>query len=104
MVRITVLLAAACLASAGAAAQTNDLVAYQGTNAIRLTDTACTDAAVLERIEPQARPHFRQARATVDGKSYRACWGALPMAVVLVYEDGDQGVLPLSALQRPVDI
>lgn len=103
MVRITALLAAACV-SAGAFAQSNDLVAYQGTNAIRLMDAACTEAAVLERIEPAARQHFRSARATVDGKTYRACWGALPVAVVLVYEDGDQGMLPFSSLQVPVDI
>lgn len=104
MCRVPALLAAICVAAAGLPAHANDLVAYQGTNAIRLTDAACTDNAVLERLEPQLRKHFRSARATVGGKTYQACWGALPMAVVLVYEDGDQGMVPLSALQVPVDI
>lgn len=104
MLRSLALITVAALAAASAAAQTTDLVAYQGTNAIRLTDAACTDATVLERIDPDARPYFRSAWATVNGKRYNACWGALPVAVLLVYEDGDQGMVPLSALQVPVDI
>lgn len=104
MIRTPVLLATALLAAATATAQTNDLVAYQGTNAVRLTDAACTDDAVLKQLAPELRPYFRSAWAQVEGKRYKACWGTLPTAVIVVYEDGDQGLVPLGHLQVPVDI
>lgn len=104
MIRTPVLLATALLAAATATAQTTDLVAYQGTNAVRLTDAACTDDAVLKQLAPELRPYFRSAWAQVEGKRYKACWGTLPTAVIVVYEDGDQGLVPLGHLQVPVDI
>lgn len=81
-----------------------DLVAYEGADMIRLTETACSNQTVLGRIDPSSREHFRSATATVDGRTYQACWGALPAAVYLIYEDGDQGVVPISKLQVPIDV
>lgn len=100
----TALVSAAALTATAAQAQTTDLVAYQGTNAIRLTEAACTDDAVLQQLAPELRPYFRSAWAQVEGKRYNACWGTLPTAVILVYEDGDQGLVPLSDLRVPMDI
>lgn len=101
--RRTALLSALCAALA-APALASDLVAYDGDDMIRLSHGSCTNQAVLERIEPQARAHFRTASATLQGQRYTACWSLLPTAVYLVYEDGDQGLVPMSRLQVPVDI
>lgn len=101
--RHTALLSALCAALV-APTWASDLVAYDGNDMIRLSDAACTDQAVLERIEPESRPLFRRAHATLQGQRYSACWSVLPTAVYLVYEDGDQGLVPMSRLQVPVDV
>lgn len=104
MARTALFLTALCTALSPLPALAGDLVANQGTDVIRLSEAACTNEAVLNRIEPEARQHFRAAWATVQGQKYQACWGPLPTAVYLIYEDGDQGVVPVSRLQKPVDI
>jgi hypothetical protein len=95
MIRIAVL----CTALAAVPAFANDLVARQGADVIRLATTACTSEEVLSRVAPQMRSQFRTAQATVDGRTYTACWRMTPSAAHLVYEDGDQGLVPLSALK-----
>lgn len=98
------MLCAALLGASGVHAQTRDLVVNEGRDSIRLTDAACSSAAVLERIEPEARPLFRSAAATLQGQRYTACWSLVSTAVYLVYEDGDQGLVPVSKLKVPLDV
>lgn len=93
-----------CLALAATPAMADDLVAYEGTDMIRLTPQACTNPAVLNRIEPEARAAFLTASAVLQGHHYTACWRITPMAAYLLYEDGDQGLIPLEKLQVPIDI
>jgi len=88
-----------CSALVAAPAFANDLVARQGSDVIRLVNAACTSEGVLSRVSPQMRSQFRAAQATVDGRTYAACWRMTPSAAHLVYEDGDQGLVPLSALK-----
>ena len=88
-----------CSVFAAAPAFANDLVARQGGDTIRLVNAACTSEEILARVAPQLRSQFRVALATVDGRNYTACWRMTPGAAHLVYEDGDQGVVPLSALK-----
>ena len=71
-------------------------------HSITLFDTACTSEAVLGHIPPMFRQHFRSGAAVLEGKTYGFCW-VVPVdqpVVVLVYEDGDQGMLPLAAFSR----
>jgi len=96
MLRSVVLCSVIAIAPAAFA---NDLVARQGGDTIRLVNAACTSQEVLSRVAPQLRAQFRAAQATVDGRSYTACWRMTPSAAHLVYEDGDQGIVPLSALK-----
>lgn len=105
--RITFPLSVLFVAVAGAAAApalAGDLVANQGSDVIRLTPQACTNQAVLDRIDPEVRPLFLTASATLQGQRYTACWSITPTAAYLLYEDGDQGLIPLNRLKVPVDI
>jgi hypothetical protein len=95
MIRLAIL----CSAFAAAPVFANDLVARQGSDVIRLVNAACTSEEVLSRVAPQMRSQFRAAQATVDGQTYTACWRITPGAAHLVYEDGDQGLVPLTALK-----
>lgn len=93
-----------CAAFAATPAFAGDLVAYEGTDMIRLKPETCTNQTVLNRIDPEVRALFLTASATLQGQHYTACWSITPTAAYLVYEDGDQGLIPLTKLQVPVDI
>lgn len=97
-------LCAALLTTTALAARANDLVVNEGTDSIRLSEAACNNQAVLNLIEPDARALFRTASATLQGQRYTACWSVVSTAVYLVYEDGDQGLVPVAKLKVPVDI
>lgn len=88
-----------CAALAAAPAFAQDLVARQGNDTVRLADAPCTSEQVLARIEPALRPKFRAAMAVVEGHSFEACWLSAGDVAHLLYEDGDQGIVPLSDLK-----
>lgn len=93
-----------CGMLAATAALGNDLVVYEGADMIRLTPQVCTNEAVLSRIDPEIRPLFWSASAVLQGQRYTACWSMTPTDAYLMYEDGDQGLIPLTRLQVPVDV
>ncbi|MGC3984754.1 MAG: hypothetical protein QM777_08520 [Pseudorhodoferax sp.] len=102
--RTIALLPVLCAALLATGARANDLVVNEGADSIRFTDAACSSQAVLQRIDPGDRPLFRTASATLQGQRYTACWSLVSTAVYLVYEDGDQGLVPVSKLKVPLDI
>jgi hypothetical protein len=93
----TLLICAALVAAAPAFAQ--DLVARQGNDSVRLGDKPCSSQLVLGRIQPQQAEDYRQASAVVDGQTFQACWRSMGSAALLMYEDGDQGLIPLQELK-----
>ena len=66
------LLCAAALAAAPAMSQ--DLVARQGNDTVRLADGPCTSQQVLARLRPEFHSEFKAAMAVVEGRSFEACW------------------------------
>ena len=92
-----VLLCGAALAAAPAMSQ--DLVARQGNDTVRLADAPCTSEQVLSRLKPELRAQFRAALAVVEGRTFEACWRPAGNAAHLLYEDGDQGLVPLADLK-----
>ena len=91
------LLCAAALAAAPAMSQ--DLVARQGNDTVRLADGPCTSQQVLARLRPELHSEFKAAMAVVEGRSFEACWRPAGNAAHLLYEDGDQGIVPLTDLK-----
>ena len=87
----------ATLAAAPAFAE--DLIARQGNDSVRLSDTECRSELVLKRLEPAVAREFRAASAEFQGQRYQACWRMMGNAAYLVYEDGDQGVIPVQELK-----
>jgi hypothetical protein len=81
------------------AAHAGDLVARQGDDSVRLHDTACTSAAVLARLDADQVREFRAADARFQGQDFVACWRLMGNVAFLVYEDGDQGVIPVQELK-----
>ncbi len=81
-----------------------ELVAYDGTDTIRLVEGPCTSQTVLSHVDASIQSEFRAAAVVLKGQKYEACWRPLPTAAHLVYEDGDQGIVPVSMLNQTVEI
>jgi hypothetical protein len=77
----------AALVAAAAPSFADDLVARRGSDTARLTDAA------------QARPAFRAALVEVQGQTFQACWGTTGDAIYLLFEDGDEGLIPVNELK-----
>ena len=92
-----VLLCAALAAAAPAIAR--DLVARQGSDSVRLAEGPCQAEQVLSRLDPQMQEKYKEATATVEGRTFAACWRMTPNGAHLLYEDGDQGLVPTSDLK-----
>ncbi|MEO7391755.1 MAG: hypothetical protein ABIU58_06245 [Ramlibacter sp.] len=97
-----VLLCAAALVAAPAFA--DELVAFSGGDSFRLSDNPCTSTQVLGRLKPQFHAALRDATAVVEGKSFKACWVVNGRAAHLIYEDGDQGLIPLQDFKVPMSV
>lgn len=88
-----------CAALVVAPAFANDMVAYSGRDSIHLSDTPCSNEQVLGQLPRQMHAHFRAASAVLEGRSFAGCWRVMGNAAHLVYEDGDEGLIPLSDLK-----
>jgi len=94
----SLLLCAAVLVAAPAFA--DDLVASNGKDSVRLSDGPCKIEQVLNQLEPKYHREFKAASAQLKGQTYQACWHVLGASALLLYEDGDQGLIPLSDLKH----
>lgn len=87
------ILLALCIAATAAVA---DPVARRGDDSVRITDKPCSNEGVLGRLPPELKPEYADAVATVAGQLYRPCWRPMGNAAHLLYDDGDQGLVPLA--------
>jgi hypothetical protein len=96
--KFALLCAAALLA---APAMADELVASNGNDQVRLSNGPCTSEEVLNRLKPQFRAALREASATLQGQTFKACWILEGSSAHLLYEDGDQGLIPLTEFKVP---
>lgn len=85
-------------------AKAEDRIARQGADSVTISERPCLVASVLiqiDRLAPGEREKFQRADATFGGQKFFACWQAVPGGVHLIYEDGDQGLIPAADL-KPV--
>lgn len=94
-----VVFCAALAACAAAPSFAQELIARQGDDSVRLSDTACSSQEVLRRIEPGAAGEYKAASAVFQGQRFTACWRMMGNVAHLVYEDGDQGIIPVQELK-----
>jgi hypothetical protein len=93
------LLCAAALIAAPVMA--DELVASNGQDSVRLSDKPCSSETVLQQLTPKFREAMREANATVGGQQFHACWIVDGESAHLLYEDGDQGLIPLADFKQP---
>ncbi|GAB3770128.1 hypothetical protein GCM10028796_36430 [Ramlibacter monticola] len=90
-----------CAAAAAFALPTfaQELIARQGDDSVRLSENACNSELVLRRLEPATVAEYKAASAVFQGQRYTACWRIMGNVAHLVYEDGDQGIIPVRELK-----
>ncbi|HVZ46672.1 MAG TPA: hypothetical protein VHA82_22895 [Ramlibacter sp.] len=88
-----------CAALVAAPVFADDLVARNGDDSVRLSEGKCTSELVLARLEPQTQTEYKAATAVVGGQQFQACWHVVGNSAHLMYEDGDQGLIPLEDLK-----
>ncbi len=88
-----------CAALFASHAMAGELVSHNGDDTIRLVDDECSSQPVLDQLEPEIRPQFRAASVFLQGQAFAACWRATPTGALLIYEDGDQGMVPFEVLK-----
>jgi hypothetical protein len=93
------LLCAAALVAAPVLA--DELVASNGQDSVRLSDKPCSNDEVLKQVTPNIRRMMRDANAVVQGQQFKACWVVDGESAHLLYEDGDQGLIPLADFKQP---
>lgn len=90
---------ALCAALALAPALAEDLVAREGNDSVRLADAPCESQGILKLVEPNTHTEYKAAFAVVKGEKFVACWRAMGNVAHLIYEDGDQGIIPMQELK-----
>lgn len=96
----SVAICAAFAALVAAPSFADELVARQGNDSVRLSEGACKSELVLGRLEPTTHEEFRAASAEFQGQNFIACWRMVGNVAWLLYEDGDQGIIPMAELKR----
>lgn len=71
----------------------------QGADWVRLHDSACVSAETLARIPAAARDQFSKAQGMHQGQLYFGCWREVGNVVHILWEDGDEGVIPVGILK-----
>jgi hypothetical protein len=76
-----------------------DLVASRGGEVLRLdVSKPCAEKFVAEAVRDQ----YRAASSVIGKNHYRACWTPLKesKAALVMYDDGDYGVVPFGDLKN----
>lgn len=84
-------------------ASATDLVARQGADTVRLTDKPCTNPDVVKLLNPDLVAQFFAASAVFQGHQFQACWRPIHQGAHMVYDDGDQGLVPYADLKPARD-
>jgi hypothetical protein len=94
-----ILLLLAPLALAG------ERVVRQGADEVRVFDSPCVSAETIGRIPEKDREGWNKVQGRFNGQRYFGCWRPLgDSAIHILWDDGDQGVIPLIELKPVLDI
>lgn len=78
-----------------------DSIARSGSDWIRLSLNPCEGkAAEVIRAAGGDPLAFRAGYARISGQEFAACWQPVDGGALLVYDDGDQSVIPAAEFKR----
>jgi hypothetical protein len=85
-------------------AQSSTMLARQGSDWVRVTDKPCTDQRVLSHLAPGAESRFMAASSIIGGAPFAACWTLSGNMALIIFDDGDKGMIPLSAFKEDLGV
>jgi hypothetical protein len=74
--------------------------AHQGADWVRIWNSPCVSAETLARIPQEERAAFQKVQGYVGGKLAFGCALQRGNMYFILWEDGDQGVVPASELKQ----
>lgn len=83
---------------AAAAPALADMEAHQGDDWVRFIEKPCSNETVKALLGPRA-DDYQAAVAHFGGQDFQACWAPRGNVMHLVYEDGDQGIVPVADIK-----
>lgn len=74
--------------------------ASNGRDTVILREKECSSTETLSHIPAEYKKYFFDAEVFLKGTQYKACWTLQGENVLLVYPDGDQGMLPVTLFKE----
>lgn len=96
--------AALIAASFAVPAFAGERITRMGKDEARFFDSPCVSAQTLARIPAADRKSFSKAQGIVGGQKFFGCWRPLGNSVYILWEDGDQGIIPNSDIKDVVGL
>jgi hypothetical protein len=90
----------AAMLCAGPVSAANYVYEASPGNGVYLSDAACKHAGILSSVADDYKDQFRKGRATIGGREFALCWIEAEGRAYLIYEDADQGVLPMRSFKK----
>ena len=80
----------------------DEFEARAGDVVVRIAGGKCTNKVVLDQIESTYHAQFRKAELKGNGTSKKGCWTVDTNGVFVIFENGEQGYIPLEMF-KPVE-
>lgn len=80
-------------------------IARQGDDEVHVFDSPCVSAQTIARIPENAREGWGKVQGRYQGERFFGCWRPMgDAAVFILWEDGDQGIIPLQELKPALEV
>lgn len=81
-----------------------DRIGRQGEDEVKLFESPCVSVETYMRIPEGERRSYSKAVGLFQGQKFFGCWKPMGEGVYILWEDGDQGIIPGHELQPLTEI
>jgi hypothetical protein len=78
----------------------SERVARQGDVEVRVFDTPCVSAETIARIPEDGRDGWGKVIGVFGKDKFFGCWRKMGDSTYILWEDGDQGIIPAADLKE----
>lgn len=82
----------------------SERIAREGNSEVRIFDTPCVSAETIARIPEERREGWGKAIGVFSGQKFFGCWRKMGEDTYILWEDGDQGIVPAADLKEAMSI
>lgn len=89
---------------AATAASAQERVIRHGDDEVRIFESPCVHAGTMALLNESVRDLYKKAEGRINGQRYYACWRQVGSLMHVMWEDGDQGMIPAADFKDAVTI